>query len=494
MCLCVLREPYLVDCCGYSFCRSCIEMVKSENKPCPLCAVQFTTCIPDKRLQRTLNDFQVYCAHKEDGCEWVGSLGTLTQHLNAKPLGEGERLSGCQLTSIVCKHCFDHTRRQDMVKHETFCPQRPYSCDFCDNFTSTFEDVTFNHLPICPDRPVSCPNGCELSPKAKLLEDHLKECYFEVIECPFSYAGCTERLSRQSMPEHITQRLALHMSLQSVSHQQEMKKLNSRISELETQLEAAVKSQEHSRSEVAQLKIANQLLLDRIQQEYKSQVASISRDLKTAQELRLKGHLGTLRGEIKRAQAETKQKVTEEHLSTIRREIKKAQCETKQEVNKQMNAIIQDIHTHIRLVPFTVTVPDFKIKKQLGISWYSLPFYTHPHGYKMCLNVDANGYGEGRNNHVSVFVFMKKGDYDEQLKWPFRGCITIRVLNQAGDDEGHLTSTLDITADDTDFGRRIILEEQTENGWGFHKLIPHEQLPQFLNNSCLCLQIKAVKF
>ena len=84
VCLCVLREPYLVDCCGNSFCRTCIEPIKSDNKPCPLCNVQFTTCIPDKRLQRTLNELHVYCCHKEAGCEWVGELGRLPQHLNAE--------------------------------------------------------------------------------------------------------------------------------------------------------------------------------------------------------------------------------------------------------------------------------------------------------------------------------------------------------------------------------------------------------------------------
>ena len=97
VCLCVLKEPYLIDCCGNSFCKTCIEPIKSDNKPCPLCNVQFTASMPDKRLQRTLNELQVYCCHKEAGCEWVGELGSLPQHLNLKHQDEGDRLSGCQL-------------------------------------------------------------------------------------------------------------------------------------------------------------------------------------------------------------------------------------------------------------------------------------------------------------------------------------------------------------------------------------------------------------
>ena len=464
VCLCVLREPYLVDCCGYSFCRSCIETVKSENKPCPLCAVQFTTCIPDKRLQRTLNDFRVYCSHKGGGCDWVGSLGNLTQHLNAKPLNESERLSGCQLTSIECKHCSDHIRRRDIVKHETMiCPQCPHTCEYCDNFTSTFEDVTLNHFPICPDRPVSCPNGCELSPKAKLLEDHLKkECPLEVIECPFSYAGCTENVSRQSMPEHITQSLALHMSLQATSHQQELKELKEEISDLQEQCR-------QSRAEVAELKVANNLLLDKLQQESRSQVAIVGRDLKAAQEQRFKGHLNTLRGEIKRAQAETKQEIT-----------------------KQIRSDFVPLHSHVGLVPFTVTMPNFGQKKLLDTSWYCPSFYTHSHGYKMCLNVDANGYDEGRNSHVSVYVCMMKGDYDYQLKWPFRGDITIQILNQAGDDDRHCTKILAVT-DNHDLGERVVVGYRSI-AVGYPTFLPHTRLsPQYLKDDCLLLCVKEVK-
>ncbi len=79
--LCVLRNPYLVDCCGVSFCQSCIEPIQHRNKSCSLCNVVFTTCMPDKKLQHSLNGMKVYCSHKEFGCEWIGELGKLSQYL-----------------------------------------------------------------------------------------------------------------------------------------------------------------------------------------------------------------------------------------------------------------------------------------------------------------------------------------------------------------------------------------------------------------------------
>ena len=43
ICMCVLKNPYLVDCCGISFCQSCIKPIQDDSKPCPVCNVNFTT-------------------------------------------------------------------------------------------------------------------------------------------------------------------------------------------------------------------------------------------------------------------------------------------------------------------------------------------------------------------------------------------------------------------------------------------------------------------
>ena len=243
VCLCVLREPYLVDCCGNSFCKTCIDQVKSDKRPCPLCNVQFTTTILDKRLQRTLNELQVYCCHKEAGCEWVGELGSLTHHLNlqADP-GIDKRISGCQVVELTCKFCGDNIQRKELLEHEKDkCMLRPYSCEYCKSYEATFREVSIDHWPECPSRPVPFPNKCEISPKLQFLDHHRdNECPMKLVECVFRYAGCEQMFLRKDMEDHLNQNLALHMSLQAASHQQELKKLNARISELEIQLDQAI--------------------------------------------------------------------------------------------------------------------------------------------------------------------------------------------------------------------------------------------------------------
>ena len=48
-------------------------------------------------------------------------------------------------------------------------------------------------------------------------------------------------------------------------------------------------------------------------------------------------------------------------------------------------------------------------------SWYSLPFFSGPEGCKLCLDVNANGFGDEKGTHVSVFVQIVKGEYDDKL-------------------------------------------------------------------------------
>ena len=77
---------------------------------------------------------------------------------------------------------------------------------------------------------------------------------------------------------------------------------------------------------------------------------------------------------------------------------------------------------------------EFSYYKQANKKWASKPFYTHPGGYKMCLNVFANGIGKGKNSHVSVFVNLMKGSFDSDLAWPFQGEIVVSLRLESEDD------------------------------------------------------------
>ena len=160
VCLLVLREPYQATCCGYGFCRVCIERVRADNKPCPCCNARGFDCFEDKRLKRSLNEFKVHCINKKQGCLWVGELGELEKHLNSNP-PQDKQLEGCQFTKVQCLYCTEPFQHSDVEVHQNDeCLKRPFSCEYCNDHNSTFEDVTTNHWPVCGSYPVLCPNKC----------------------------------------------------------------------------------------------------------------------------------------------------------------------------------------------------------------------------------------------------------------------------------------------------------------------------------------------
>ena len=140
-----------------------------------------------------------------------------------------------------------------------------------------------------------------------------------------------------------------------------------------------------------------------------------------------------------------------------------------------------------------VVMTDFEKHKRDNDTWFSEPFYTHPHGYKMRLGVDAGGNGYGESIHVSVYVYLLRGEFDDYLEWPFRGNITIQLLNQLEDND-HCTETIPFTDEtDDDCAGRVTTGER-DAGWGVHAFISHEELDKpngakYLEKNCLLFRV-----
>ena len=81
ICLMAMREPHIVNCCGQKYCKTCIEQVGKDDKPCPVCSQTFTTMI-ERALEREILGLNVYCEKREEGCKWIGELKQLKNHLD----------------------------------------------------------------------------------------------------------------------------------------------------------------------------------------------------------------------------------------------------------------------------------------------------------------------------------------------------------------------------------------------------------------------------
>ena len=65
------------------------------------------------------------------------------------------------------------------------------------------------------------------------------------------------------------------------------------------------------------------------------------------------------------------------------------------------------------------------------ISLYSPPFYTSPHGYRMCVRTYLNGDGIGKGTHMSVFFVLMRSEHDSLLTYPFKQSVRFTLVNQA---------------------------------------------------------------
>ena len=62
----------------------------------------------------------------------------------------------------------------------------------------------------------------------------------------------------------------------------------------------------------------------------------------------------------------------------------------------------------------------------------SPPFYSGQYGYKMCLHLYIMGEGIGKGTHLSLFLVVMPGEFDNILQWPFTHKVTFKLINQAG--------------------------------------------------------------
>ena len=144
------------------------------------------------------------------------------------------------------------------------------------------------------------------------------------------------------------------------------------------------------------------------------------------------------------------------------------------------------------LMKFRIT--NFDKCKASNEAVYSPAFYTSPGGYKMCINVECNGYGDGKGTHVSVYAYLMRGENDNHLPWPFTGTVTVELLNQLEDDN-HLTQYIALPPDD-ESSQRVLNAERSSSGYGTAQCIPHSDLGynaaencQYLKNDCLHFRV-----
>ena len=551
ICLLVLREPQQVSCCGYSYCQPCIAPILEAGKPCPTCNVAGFSSFPNIGLKRSLCRFSVRCSHQREGCQWTGELGELESHLNESPQ-PGDQLRGCPYSELQCCQCAEYFPRQGITTHEIEeCPQRPFSCDYCGDYDADYESVVTKHWPTCGFRPVPCPNGCGVYPERQNLERHVSsDCPLSTVNCDFHFAGCGRQLSRKDMPSHLSESVVHHLSLLAVHNQKRIDNLehetrtlketlvrkDEKIAELERKLApffpisfTMTNISDHKRDRTTwyspsfythphgylvrlyvtttgtHMAIGVQLMQGEFDEFLRwpfrgIAVFEIVNQLKDSEHYRYAYSQSTARATTEEPYQKSGRVLPYSMLEydpATECQYLKDDClrlRVIQVTNTGWHPIEKQclaIESLVCVTPIEFTMQGFEQLRRTDDLWLSPPFYTHPHGYRMRLHVIANELCAARSTHVSLFIYLMRGEFDSYVKWPFRGKVSLQLLNQFA-DERHRNMTICFTDATPDSHAGRVLSGERGRSWGDQKFISHSKLGCNSANDCLHFRVTSV--
>ena len=372
---------------------------------------------------------KIKCDNADNGCEWIGELRAVGEHLNT-----------CDYTLLSCPNdCGggDKILRKDMEGHKTEeCPRRQYVCPHCEE-SGEYEERTTPHLENCPFMKIQCSNnGCSCLIARRELASHRDECEFEMVPCKYAGIGCVVEIPRKDLKNHEEdQQQHLKFAMDTVP------KLHATIGTLEDDrvvLLEMVKKQGNMLAQLQGIMIAQS---------------------KEITELKVK------------LEAQTCDRISSsgipDHESCTRA------------------TVARTIPISTQTYPNAFKLTKYAEHKSNNDHVYSPPFFSSPGGYKLCIKVHTNGFASGKGTHLSVYVYLMRGDNDNHLPWPFTGTVKVELLNQLKDGYHHSKS---IEFGRTDSSKRVEDGDTAITGYGYQKYILQSSLDHcytFLNRQLL---------
>ena len=142
------------------------------------------------------------------------------------------------------------------------------------------------------------------------------------------------------------------------------------------------------------------------------------------------------------------------------------------------------------------TVTGFYKHKIYDSEYISPPFYTHKNGYKMRLEANPNGDGDGKGTHLSIFARLLKGENDFNLKWPMNIDLTIELINWRKNDS-HIFHVIRF-ANAISGARNQVTgsKKKADSAWGIHQFCAHSTLysatrsVQYIEDDCIRLRVR----
>ena len=392
----VAKRLCLTKCCGESYCHACVSTYLKEDKPCPDCKKAGFQVYEQPKFQQQILALTVYCSLKKEGCDWVGRLDQLATHVDPEK-------GTCQYVDVACPQlCHKSVPRNKLKVHvQQECLKRSHTCQHC-GFESTYEEVVGEHLPKCRYVAVQCPNICGVTCDREDLEDHLKICRLEEVQCSFGNLGCPEKFPREGEGNHFQENVHKHLHLTAVAAIKTKRLLEEKCLDQEGRIEELDKK----------LKEQERKFLD--------------------QEAELEDHKRQLH----------QQDEGIEHLKGIVEELKLKQAELEENLNKGLEKfstnhaasdknddMLSSLATIVSESTRRLQVRNVSKIMSQSIQWNSPAMHSHISGYRFFLQLVMANQG------LSISFFSARGKHDEQLKWPVKAVFKM-VLVYANRIEG----------------------------------------------------------
>ncbi|CAH3026912.1 unnamed protein product, partial [Porites evermanni] len=381
-----------------------------------------------------------------------------------------------------CKKCLDeHFKRLEVNNESLYCPvDRNTLIRDKDVFGDKATERKILSLVIkCPSE------GCSWMGELRNKEIHLASCNFKLISC--SNENCEMKVSRKDLEEHATKKCQwrtvdcdhcheLYPECQMELHIKNCKKFPVQCSDCELEMQQE-ELPDHIQNNCPRTVI--QCPYYYIGCNVEVQRGKVDFHLESAAKVHLDLACVKLNKNNEEFQEVTKR--LEAKIDALEKQVEEKwnfQQQSMKDLSVKLNREVLKLKEEPP--PFVWKISGFNrlfksAKKGINTDVESSPFFTGPVGYKLCVSIYPNGYGDGKNTHFSVYICLLKGKYDAILPWPFTKTVTFTLIDQQENELNANNFAMFFTPNpaNASFARPV---QDCNDEWGFCRFISHEQL------------------
>ena len=292
-----------------------------------------------------------------------------------------------------------------------------------------------------------CPNQCEIGtiPRGK-VDQHLRKCPLQLVECEFAKIGCQERVLRRDLTHHMEEGAKHHLRCMSLFNLTLTMELNQQMAKKDQQM--AKKDQQLTEKD-QQLAEKDQQLAEKDQQ-MAEQMAEKDHQIANLHEQNRK-----MQGQLQQQGKQTRKLIEKldrnmstygEKIDLLQSELELRDKQIKEQVEKWQDLPKQQLHVGI-------DEPQFQVHQDLAITAYSEKKRcpnAHPHGETHYYESISNQFYSKHctfefnidilhNGDIRGCFRLLEGDDDDRLQWPIKVTIKLLLINQLRGYGHHLT-------------------------------------------------------